>query len=647
MLRDDVAKRRGILAESLKGYLDLKRGAIAEVLGRVRSLGSAGAVAEPDRLANARNATVAEGVFLEQTVGADDKAPINFLELGMRASRAVCRIVDSRRIALGTGFLVAPGVVITNHHVLSNAEDAEGCFAEFMYENDADEQALKPRRFILDPVRLFVTSPEAKLDFSFIGLSTVSEGGEPLEAQGWIPMDSRRNKILDGHPVVVIQHPNGNLKTICMFDSVCRFRDADPAQPYLLYTTDTDFGSSGSPAFNRFWQLVALHHAAVPFQDEAGKTIAMNRGIRISSILGALAAGPVAGTVFGGSEKIRDLHTLLSAPTTVKNGRPFAAAGAAVAAPALSLVGAVGEAQGTIIQRKSADHLAGRKGYDPAFLVPEAAKPTIRDRLTVKLPRLPEFLIEDTARLTGKPNEYELTYTHFSIVMSKSRGLAVLTACNIDGGQMYRLGRKDRNPDAPAKNVVPEAAADIWFYDPRLPDSQQIGPDLLDRTTFEYGHIVRRLDPVWGDAADPRTPRIANDDTFFMTNCSPQEKHFHRERENGDGNWSALEDVILNEVNLKDIRASVFTGPVLDPRDPTILGVKVPRAFWKIVAYADEGRLKAHGFMLWQDREVAEVDAQHERALTFTAAKRPVAIREIGRLTSLDFGSLLAADVRS
>ena len=82
MLRQDILQRREKLEESLRSYLDLKKSVIAEAIDKVRRLGPSGAVAESDRLANARNATVAEGVFLEQTNGADDKAPINFLELG-------------------------------------------------------------------------------------------------------------------------------------------------------------------------------------------------------------------------------------------------------------------------------------------------------------------------------------------------------------------------------------------------------------------------------------------------------------------------------------------------------------------------------------------------------------------------------------
>ncbi|WP_181147712.1 DNA/RNA non-specific endonuclease, partial [Ensifer aridi] len=74
--------------------------------------------------------------------------------------------------------------------------------------------------------------------------------------------------------------------------------------------------------------------------------------------------------------------------------------------------------------------------------------------------------------------------------------------------------------------------------------------------------------------------------------------------------------------------------------------VKVPTAFWKIAAYENGGALRAHGFMLWQEEEVADLDERFEGTIDLSMAKRPVKIREIARLTGLDFGPLFDADVR-
>ena len=70
--------------------------------------------------------------------------------------------------------------------------------------------------------------------------------------------------------------------------------------------TDTSSGSSGSPAFNRFWQVIALHHSGVPKKDAQGRVLTKdgkiwdssmdetsidwiaNEGVRISAIVADL-----------------------------------------------------------------------------------------------------------------------------------------------------------------------------------------------------------------------------------------------------------------------------------------------------------------------------------------------------------------------
>jgi len=59
----------------------------------------------------------------ERIIGDSDLMSINFLDRGRRAAAAVCRIkVPSDGGAwYGTGFLVGPRLLLTNHHVLGNA----------------------------------------------------------------------------------------------------------------------------------------------------------------------------------------------------------------------------------------------------------------------------------------------------------------------------------------------------------------------------------------------------------------------------------------------------------------------------------------------------------------------------------------------
>ena len=56
-------------------------------------------------------------------------------------------------------------------------------------------------------------------------------------------------------------------------------------EPELLqYWTDTEVGSSGSPVFDDNWDIVGLHHFAVPAP--AGESTTMrNQGRRISHVV--------------------------------------------------------------------------------------------------------------------------------------------------------------------------------------------------------------------------------------------------------------------------------------------------------------------------------------------------------------------------
>lgn len=66
-------------------------------------------------------------------VGARDFLSIEFLERGLLASRSVGRVLVSSGSGLkarGTGFLVAPGLLLTNHHVLTSRELAVVCSVE-------------------------------------------------------------------------------------------------------------------------------------------------------------------------------------------------------------------------------------------------------------------------------------------------------------------------------------------------------------------------------------------------------------------------------------------------------------------------------------------------------------------------------------
>jgi endonuclease G, mitochondrial len=267
-----------------------------------------------------------------------------------------------------------------------------------------------------------------------------------------------------------------------------------------------------------------------------------------------------------------------------------------------------------------------RAGYQPDFL-----------GVAVPLPVLPAALATDVTRLADGTSE--LRYMHYSVVMSASRKFAWFSAANIDGATLLSLSRTDRDPHHPETSAIASPmAADIWWFDGRIAASDQVGAGIYDGTDFDFGHLTRRLDPVWGDPADAR---VANDDTFHMTNCTPQAHALNA------GTWEKLEDAVYDAAKDQKARFVVITGPVLDPRDPVIRDVQVPTAYWKVIAYLDGTALTAMGFLQWQTDLVATIGAQAHLAELDKAEQWHVPISDIVRLTALDFGPLLAVDVKT
>jgi endonuclease G len=256
-----------------------------------------------------------------------------------------------------------------------------------------------------------------------------------------------------------------------------------------------------------------------------------------------------------------------------------------------------------------------REGYAPDFLGTGVRK--------VPLPR-PSAAVEAEAAVSKSPPrggpKYELTYHHFSVVLNRTRKLAVFTAVNIDGTQ----------PRAAARET------DRWIFDPRVDSSLQVGNEFY-RRPFDRGHLVRRLDPAWGRSE--RVAKSANDDTFHFTNCCPQHARFNQ----GKALWAGLEDYLLGKAAADVKRLIVFTGPVFRDDDPEFDGVKIPLEYWKVAATLNPaGKLVAAGFLVSQKELVApatlEVSAE-QVARTFQ-----VPVREIERKAGLNFGRLADID---
>ncbi|MFD7967298.1 trypsin-like serine peptidase [Streptomyces clavifer] len=228
----------------------------------------------------------------------------SFLPRGARVAGTVARISirhNGRELPHGTGFLVSPRLLMTNHHVFPDETFAQRCFLEFNAQVTIENIPDVAIRLELDPGTFF--SADERLDYALVAVSPGADGRLPGDAFGWNRLSVQLGKLVVGEAVNVIGHPSGRLKEIALRDNALQVRLDD----FLHYRTDTEPGNSGSPVFNDQWEVVALHHSGVPKTDAQGRVLrkdgqiwqradgddaidyVLNEGARTSSILKHLA----------------------------------------------------------------------------------------------------------------------------------------------------------------------------------------------------------------------------------------------------------------------------------------------------------------------------------------------------------------------
>ena len=85
--------------------------------------------------------------------------PIAFLELGLQCAKAIARM-DLGHRGMGSGFLIADDLLLTNHHVLENEAHAREAKAQFNYQRTVSGLDASYDEYELDPGSLFCTSIE-------------------------------------------------------------------------------------------------------------------------------------------------------------------------------------------------------------------------------------------------------------------------------------------------------------------------------------------------------------------------------------------------------------------------------------------------------------------------------------------------------
>ena len=103
---------------------------------------------------------------------------------------------------------------------------------------------------------------------------------------------------------------------------------------------------------------------------------------------------------------------------------------------------------------------------------------------------------------------------------------------------------------------------------------------------YDRGHLIPAADSNWSAEA--------MDDSFYLTNMSPQDPQFNR------GIWSKLESAVRNFVDT-DGSLYIVTGPVLTDGPYETIGknkVAVPKQYYKVLLDYTDPTIKAIAFLL-------------------------------------------------
>ena len=538
---------------------------------------------------------------------------------------------------VGTGWLVAENIIVTNRHVASEFAERKGdgfAFKTGLREQmgaDVDflQEIDNPKKLVVKLVRALHIEEAPGPDVAFFEVEMVSGDARlarPIELATTIAVTQEVATI--GYPAYDSRIPEPDLMER-IYGKVYNKKRLAPGsltrleEALLWHNCTTLGGNSGSVVFDlNSGQALGLHFS--------GSFLVTNYAVRadvVKKLLADLRAGramrrtdtaPRPSLVLAGRPSIvrsaRRGGASLTIPLTVNISLGDPASRAASARYRMPAAPAGSEPAEFIAEAEAvASDYRDRGGYNPPFL---------GERFAVDLPSVDRDADDVLDFEFDSASETELRYEHFSVVMSRSRRMCFLSACNIDGNQSRKGARA------------------AWKWDPRIPKAQQIMRECYGPPPkFSRGHMTRREDPGWGN---PAAAKRGNEDSMHVTNTTPQMQAFNAPI------WLALEDYALQHAREDEMKISVFTGPYFTDDDPEMYGVRIPVAFWKVIAFIHDrtGELCATGYEMNQEKTL-----QPEEEFVFGAFTSPqlgiatqVPIRSIEARSGISFGELAAVD---
>ncbi len=248
------------------------------------------------------------GGSLEIKIEEDDTLGVGFLLRGAISARSVAKLRVHRHFdgiplfvggdepdwVLGTGWMIGPRLLITNHHVVNarlktEPPASEPDFTLQASSTEADFDYVDDGGNLSTVSALECAASDRELDYAVLRLEAAADDRAPFRLRA-NPLTRPEASALRER-VNVLQHPNGNPMRLGFRNNFVVTGSANR----LSYLTDTMGGSSGSPICDDVWHVAGLHRGWDTIAGEPvkvwGKEIRQeNYGTPIGLILAQLEA---------------------------------------------------------------------------------------------------------------------------------------------------------------------------------------------------------------------------------------------------------------------------------------------------------------------------------------------------------------------
>lgn len=220
-----------------------------------------------------------------------------------------------------------------------------------------------------------------------------------------------------------------------------------------------------------------------------------------------------------------------------------------------------------------------------------------------------ELAEQCTKQLDGIPEAYKNTMNTMQLT-HRALKISYNATHRIPNWVYYDLSRENlMNSCAKRKDKF---KGDPLLVAAQLPKDLILNEASYKNSGFDRGHMAPSGDFIWDQSI--------NEDTFFMTNMSPQTAELNQKT------WNALEDHVRNwACGFGEIK--VYTGPIIEPNMQRLNScVSIPNKFFKVLVGMKDKKLFGVGFVYNQNDRSG--DPYKKNAMT---------IRQVEELSGINF----------